>query len=40
VRYKAGRGRHVFTVTAKNAAGADPTPATFRFSVVVRKRKH
>ena len=32
-RYKVKRGRHRFTVEAVSAAGADPTPATFRFSV-------
>jgi hypothetical protein len=39
-RYKVKRGRHTFTVTAKNATGTDRTPARFRFTVSVRKRKH
>ena len=32
-RYKVKRGKHKFAVEAVSAAGADPTPATFRFSV-------
>ena len=38
VRYRVGRGKHLFTVTAKTKAGADLTPARFRFTVTVRKR--
>jgi hypothetical protein len=38
VHYRVGRGKHVFTVTATTKAGADRTPARFRFTVTVRKR--
>ena len=37
-RFRVGRGNHVFTVTAKNKAGADRSPARFHFKVTVRKR--
>jgi hypothetical protein len=36
-RYRVGRGRHVFTVTARTKAGVDPTPARFRFTLKVRR---
>jgi hypothetical protein len=38
--YKVKPGKHTFSVEAVNAAGADPTPATFSFKVTKNKKKH